>query len=849
MPSVRSASVLLSTRPGARVLERVLSSLAEQELRIPWDVLALDCGSADGTREILERWRPLFPVPLEVRRVDPNELDLGDEANLLAAFSRGEVLVFLAGDSAPLSNRWLRTLLKDFDNPKVGAVSCLGVPGLQASFVERLLGAVGIRRAHARRVVVVPDRRAYERLSTEEKRPLLALHGPAFAIRRESWKRHPFPRTRYGGADLIARALLESGRSIVHNPRAAVASAPDEAPGEAFERPQDEARFAPTRMLGRKDLSILYVVHGFPPDTWAGTEVYTLNLAKEMQRRGHRVTILTRAPAERGVAAGGPPEFSLDEGDFQGLRVIRMVHRLEHQRLAQSYDQPLAESIFRCVLENEDFDLVHFMHLIHLSVGLVDAARDLGLATLITCHDYWAICARVQLIRPDGVRCVQNMGSGCLLCVKERNLSRIPALSRLDATAGPLLDELAAGSRHGRVLPEKLARLFEGYADIRARQTRVTGAYRTVDLRISPSRFLRKKLVDTAGFDPGTFLFSDNGMRTDHVLARAKSPDPEGRVRFGFVGSLVWYKGGEVMLKAMRRLSGLPAVLNIHGDFRPTSDPHHAALERLAGSNVVFHGRFDNDRLSEVYSSIDVLVVPSLWWENSPITIHEAFLARTPVLASGIGGMAEFVRDGVDGLHFSAGDDADLAAKMRRFLDEPDLIERLSRDFPRVKTIEEDAVVTEVRYRALCCLDREAPGRGKPRLLFDRTGVETCAREGSVEQQGPEMLLLRPPTGAVEFDLAEAGWGPRTILVEQFALGSEPDVLLGGRALVDGVEIGMFTTFHASGKDETREARLPVEMARGARRLRLECGQVNMRLKRVTVLTRPQGREKPGACA
>jgi glycosyltransferase involved in cell wall biosynthesis len=183
-------------------------------------------------------------------------------------------------------------------------------------------------------------------------------------------------------------------------------------------------------------------------------------------------------------------------------------------------------------------------------------------------------------------------------------------------------------------------------------------------------------------------------------------------VRFGFVGSLVWYKGGEVMLRAMKRLPPARASLEVHGEFRPKEDPHHATLARLAGPNVRFHGGFDNADVARVYSGIDVLLVPSLWWENSPITIHEAWLTKTPVVASGIGGMKEFVRDGVDGLHFAVGDDADLAAKMRRFLDEPGLLARLAADPPQVKTIEEDAAATEYRYRALCCTVRATSEAG-----------------------------------------------------------------------------------------------------------------------------------------
>ena len=154
----------------------------------------------------------------------------------------------------------------------------------------------------------------------------------------------------------------------------------------------------------------------------------------------------------------------------------------------------------------------------------------------------------------------------------------------------------------------------------------------------------------------------------------------------------------------MNRLAGRPCVLNVFGDFQPERDPHHARLRELAQhENVSFRGRFDNARLAEVYREIDVLVVPSLWFENSPLTIHEAFLQRTPVVTSGIGGMAELVRDGIDGLHFQAGDAEDLARTLARFVDEPKLVAQLSRSWMLVKSVEENAREMEYRYRALAC--------------------------------------------------------------------------------------------------------------------------------------------------
>ena len=570
-----------------------------------------------------------------------------------------------------------------------------------------------------------------------------------------------------------------------------------------------------TGLLASPQLKLLYVVHGFPPDTWVGTEIYTLNLAQEMRRRGHQVTILCRAPGPGGEGSafkkGEPADFTLQSGEFEGLKVLRLIHRLQHQSLEQSYRHSRAEEAFRKVLALVQPDLVHFQHLIHTSVGLVAIARDAGLATVVTCHDYWAVCPRVQMIRPDGERCNSNMGAGCFLCVKEKQLDRIPAAKKSGKLGDALFSAIAGGA--GRMGTTRAKELATEYAELRAREEIVPTAYAAADLRISPSRFLRQKLLDEyEGFVPHEFLFSDNGMRTDHVKALKKRSSEV--VRFGFVGSLVWYKGDEVLVQAMAALGrNVAAELNVYGSFDPKRDPHHAKLQELVrktGARVNFKGRFDNSKLSEVYAEIDVLVVPSVWFENSPITIHEAYLTHTPVVTSNIGGMAEFVRDGVDGLHFEVGDVDDLATKLQRFVEEPGLIAKLSQDWMPIKTIEDNAKETEYRYRGLVSRRRKR----KPQLVFDARANEATRKRGPVEEQGADYLLLRPGGAEVEFEVTGLEPGRYTLRLEVFALGAEPGVEHGGHVKLGKSLIGELELFAAKKGDETRRFDFPFEITR-----------------------------------
>jgi glycosyltransferase involved in cell wall biosynthesis len=103
--------------------------------------------------------------------------------------------------------------------------------------------------------------------------------------------------------------------------------------------------------------------------------------------------------------------------------------------------------------------------------------------------------------------------------------------------------------------------------------------------------------------------------------------------------------------------------------------------------NILWFGEYENNSISNILSEIDVLIVPSIWYENAPLTIQEAFMASIPVIASNMGGMKELVCEGKNGLMFRPGDSNDLAKKMQLIIDQPDLIGKLQKDTGSVMPI------------------------------------------------------------------------------------------------------------------------------------------------------------------
>jgi glycosyltransferase involved in cell wall biosynthesis len=170
------------------------------------------------------------------------------------------------------------------------------------------------------------------------------------------------------------------------------------------------------------------------------------------------------------------------------------------------------------------------------------------------------------------------------------------------------------------------------------------------------------------------------------------------------VGTLVWHKGAHVLLEAVRALDAGAYELKIFGN--PDVFPDYTAGLRAlaAGLPVRFMGAFDRERTAEVYAQIDVLVVPSLWLENSPLVIHEAFMAGVPVVGARIGGIAGLVKDvedGGTGLLYDPSSAVELRAALGRLIENPAQLEGLAervRTAPPVKSIAQDAREWEDTY-------------------------------------------------------------------------------------------------------------------------------------------------------
>jgi glycosyltransferase involved in cell wall biosynthesis len=182
------------------------------------------------------------------------------------------------------------------------------------------------------------------------------------------------------------------------------------------------------------------------------------------------------------------------------------------------------------------------------------------------------------------------------------------------------------------------------------------------------------------------------------VLPERKEEKGERPFRVGYIGGISWQKGVHLLLEAFQQLTN--SELWIAGD--TNFDPQYTArLHELATAQVHFRGKLDRAAIWKMLRQLDVLVVPSVWYETFGFVISEAFVAGVPVIAFDLGVMSERIQHGHNGLLLPLGDTQALAQALRDLQQNPTVLAQLRQGIRPVTTMGEHAGEIESLYRTL----------------------------------------------------------------------------------------------------------------------------------------------------
>jgi glycosyltransferase involved in cell wall biosynthesis len=400
-------------------------------------------------------------------------------------------------------------------------------------------------------------------------------------------------------------------------------------------------------------LKVLFVIHGYPPYYMAGSEVYTASFTEELSKKAN-VYVFTRIEDEF------QKPYNTYERKENNIRIFRVNKPFRDYTFRRKYQDFKMATIFKDYLKIVKPNIVHIGHLSHLTTQIIEIIYKYKIPIVFTLHDYWMMCIRGQLIKDDLTLCRGPCIKKCMQCNAKYFMSRKKSKKEI------------------KIWLKMVSKLLK-----------------MVDLFIAPSKFLLEKYIEF-GIPENKIVHMDYGF--DLNLFKGIKKTPSDKLRFGFLGRIIPVKGISLLIDGFNKLEDHKAELNIYGKL-PKSSLY--LKERCKNSAINFIGGYHYKNISKVLSNIDVLVVPSIWYENSPLVIHESFLAKIPVITSNLGGMAELVQNERNGLLFKRGDVDDLADKMNRFIEDRDLIEKLIRNIPRIRSIQQDVAQIEKLYHHL----------------------------------------------------------------------------------------------------------------------------------------------------
>jgi len=446
-------------------------------------------------------------------------------------------------------------------------------------------------------------------------------------------------------------------------------------------------------------MKILIVANGFPPSAYGGVEVYCYDLALELIKRGHTVKVFCRE-SNQARADGECWEEHVD-----GIPVVRIINdmKTQHSAFRQGYIDETVETAFLKLLNDFCPDVVHINHLIALSARLPMITRERGIPTVMTLHDYWTVCQRVNLLTYHQKICSgKKTPAECYKCAfahryREDFLMRMVHSFRLFIKKGL---ELLYPERLKRARLLKLL-LYTSPADFAERQKVFNAALEQVDQVIVPSAFIQS-------------VISDNGYKKERIevvplgigfpALPARETARQGPLRFGFVGTILPTKGLQVLIRAFRAVQGDQIRLDIYG--REDILPDYGQRMRTMAEGdprIAFHGSFSPNQRASIFEQMDVFVMPSIWHETFSFVAREALQARVPVIASRVGALQEAVTEGVNGFLFPPGDYKTLSQIIRRIAENPQQLTTLTVPGPiQILQVPEHVDRIEHIYRQIC---------------------------------------------------------------------------------------------------------------------------------------------------
>ena len=429
-------------------------------------------------------------------------------------------------------------------------------------------------------------------------------------------------------------------------------------------------------------MKVLHVPYTWFPDPVGGTEVYVASLVRHLGELG--VESLIAAPA-----AGGTAETYSHAGTTVHRYVVPPPTDLDGIYAVRS---DAAAEALKAIIELERPQLVNLHSYTRgASAQVALDVRAMGIPVAFTYHTPTVSCQRGTLLRYGRIPCDgEIIVSRCATCLAQLHGAGLasPAVGHVPPAVGAMLGRL--GVNGGPLMALRLTDLMTQ----RARAFDMLMEASTVVIAVS--KWVHDLLVRN-GVSPGRIHVSRHGTDSATRRAAPRSRAAGDTVRALMLARLDPAKGIDVIRRALSRIPGAAIEVDVYGidqGQRPGSFSSEGGDARLR-----FLPAVPPSTIGELIAGYDVLLVPSQGFETGPLVVLEAFAAGVPVVGSRLGGIAERVHDGVDGLLVPAADVEAWARTLASIGNDPDVLTTLAAGIQSPRSMREAAEEIHAIYR------------------------------------------------------------------------------------------------------------------------------------------------------
>ena len=360
-----------------------------------------------------------------------------------------------------------------------------------------------------------------------------------------------------------------------------------------------------------------------------GSEYLFFDSAKYLENKGHKIIFFSMKHPKN--IASEYEKYFISNVDYENNNFVNIIK--SSLKLLYSFE---SKSKIEKIIKEQKPDIVHLNNIYHqMSPSILHSIKKYNLPVVMTLHDLKLAC-------PSYI--MSNRGEICEDCQCRGNkyyycfLNKCVKSSRLKS----LLNVLEMYLHHN-----------------------ILNIYDLVDIFIVPSKFLKdklqqarfkKKIIHLPNFIRLREVFPEYGWKERSIV---------------YFGRLSKEKGLNILIDALKGIKEVKLKIIGEGPFEKDIK-NKIKTENI--TNVVLLGHMGRQALEEEVKRSMFVVLPSIWYENNPRCIIEAFAFGKPAVASRIGGISEIVKDNETGLTFESRNPEDLHIKIKYLMDHPSKI-------------------------------------------------------------------------------------------------------------------------------------------------------------------------------